>query len=200
MKKLAFCFWLFLQYPETYFIHNAYKVSPTKSILHKLSTSVHNDKNRNNTNKFKIEERRRQVASLLAQSMTETEIAQKLNVDQSTISRDIKALKQMSQQFVFDLAKSDLAYYYKQCINGIEEVRRKAWEILRENEQSLTPKDKLLALKLIKECDEGKFALFKDGPSIMNVKSLEERLSKIESGQTNNQYQALWKIIRAISW
>jgi DNA-binding transcriptional ArsR family regulator len=138
---------------------------------------------------FKIEERRRKVASMLAQSMTETEIGEKLDVDQSTISRDVKALKEMSQQFVFDLAKSDLAYYYKQCINGIEEVRRKAWELLRgddEEEQQpllMTPKDKLLALKLIKECDEGKFALFKDGPSIMNVKSLEERLSKIESGQ-----------------
>jgi hypothetical protein len=35
----------------------------------------------------------------------------------------------MSQQFVFDLAKSDLAYYYKQCINGIEEVRRKTWKL-----------------------------------------------------------------------
>ena len=123
---------------------------------------------------------------MLAQSMTETEIAGQLQVDQSTISRDIKALKEMSQQFVFDLAKSDLAYYYKQCINGIEEVRRKTWEMLRDNEP-LTPKDKLLALRLIKECDEGKFALFKDGPSIMNVKSLEERLSKIESGQINNQ-------------
>ncbi len=134
-------------------------------------------------NHFKIEERRRKVASMLAQSMTETEIAEQVNVDQSTISRDVKVLKELSQQFVFDLAKSDLAYYYKQCINGIEEVRRKTWELLRENEQPLTPKDKLLALKLIKECDEDKFALFKDGPSIMNVKSLEERLSKIESGQ-----------------
>ena len=44
----------------------------------------------NSINKFKIEERRRQIASLLAQSITETEIAKKLNVDQSTISRDIK--------------------------------------------------------------------------------------------------------------
>jgi transcriptional antiterminator len=56
--------------------------------------------------------------------MTGTEIAEQLYVDQSTISRDVKALKEMSQQFVFDLAKSDLAYYYKACINGIEEVRR----------------------------------------------------------------------------
>jgi IS30 family transposase len=143
-------------------------------------------------NKFKIEERRRQVASLLAQSMTESEIAQKLNADQSTISRDIKALKQMSQQFVFDLAKSDLAYHYQQCINGIEEVRRKAWELIRddnkeEQHQSLILKDKLLVLKLIKECEEGKFALFKDGPSILNVKSLEERIYQIEIRQVNQR-------------
>jgi IS30 family transposase len=147
-------------------------------------------------NKFKIEERRRQVASLLAQSVTESEIAKKLSVDQSTISRDIKALKQMSQQFVFDLAKSDLAYQYQQCINGIEEVRRKAWELLRDDEEeegeegekqqcSLTLRDKLSILKLIKECEEGKFALFKDGPSILNVKSLEERIFQIEIRQVN---------------
>ena len=37
--------------------------------------------------------------------MTETELAQELKVDQSTISRDIKMLKELSQRFVFDLAK-----------------------------------------------------------------------------------------------
>jgi Ca2+-binding RTX toxin-like protein len=39
----------------------------------------------------KIEERRRKVASMLAQSMTETEISEQLIVDQSTISRDVIA-------------------------------------------------------------------------------------------------------------
>jgi IS30 family transposase len=80
-------------------------------------------------NTFKIEDRKRQVASLIAQSMTETEIAEQLNVNQSTISRDVKALKEMSQQFVFNLAKSDLAYYYRQCIDGIEEAKKEAWAI-----------------------------------------------------------------------
>src|SRR5438094_8333518 len=92
--------------------------------MHKISLSAHN---------LKIDERRRKVSSLLAQSMTENEIAQELGVDQSTISRDIKALKELSQQFVFDLAKSDLAFYYKQCIDGIEEVKKKSWEMLRNN-------------------------------------------------------------------
>jgi IS30 family transposase len=87
-----------------------------KRNVYKMSVDLHS---------FKIEERRRKVASLLAQSMTESEIAEKLNVDQSTICRDVKVLKELSQQFVYDLAKSDLAYYYKQCIDGIEKQKEK---------------------------------------------------------------------------
>jgi DNA-binding transcriptional ArsR family regulator len=109
------------------------------------------------TKKFQLEERRRQVASMLAQSMTETEIAFELKVDQSTISRDIEVLKKLSQQFVYDLAKSDLAYCYKQCLDGIEEVKRRGWDIFN-GINNLTTRDKLLALKLIMECNEAKFA------------------------------------------
>lgn len=135
--------------------------------------------------KFKIEDRRRRIASLLAQSMTETEIAEELKVDQSTISRDIKALKKLSQQFVYGLAKSDLAYCYKQCIDGIEEVKRRGWDIFNGINNNLTTRDKLLALKLIIECNEAKFALFKEGPTIMQVKSMEERLTNIETREIN---------------
>jgi transcriptional antiterminator len=140
----------------------------------------------NNNNKFKIEERRKEVASMSAQSMTETEIAEKLNVDQSTISRDVKALKEMSQQFVFDLAKSDLSYYYKQSIDGIEEAKEEAWRIHKDNNTSF--REKLAALKLIIEGNEARFKLLSEGPSVLAMKSLEDRLNKIESleaGQVN---------------
>jgi IS30 family transposase len=143
----------------------------TKEKLHKMNYSVHN---------FKIEERRRKVASLLAQSMTESEIAQELNVDQSTISRDIKALKELSRQFVYDLAKSDLAYYYKQSIDGIE-AKREAWKIYHHNNNNeVSIKEKLAALKLIVESNEARFKLLSEGPSVLAIKSLEERLNKIE--------------------
>ena len=69
---------------------------------------------------FKIHERRGKVASLVSKSLTQMEIARRLGVDQSTISGDIKALKEMSRQFVFDLVKSDLAFYYDQCLTGIQ--------------------------------------------------------------------------------
>jgi DNA-binding NarL/FixJ family response regulator len=63
---------------------------------------------------YHIEERKKEVAQMLAQDHTETEIAQLLQVHVSTISRDVKVLKELSQRFVFDLAKGDLTYYYKQ--------------------------------------------------------------------------------------
>jgi DNA-binding transcriptional ArsR family regulator len=138
--------------------------------MHKISLSAH---------KFKVEERRRKISSLLAQSMSETKIAQELNVDQSTISRDIRVLKQLSQQFVFDLAKSDLAYYYKQSIDGIDEARKELWKIY--NNGKLTVKEKVLTLKIIIQSNESKFKLLAEGPSVLAVKSLEERLNKIES-------------------
>ena len=125
---------------------------------------------------------------MLAQSMTEQEIADKLEVDRSTTSRDIKVLKQMSQQFVYDLAHSDLAYYYKQCLNGIEEAKRKAWLIFNHLTESSGPgavKNSLLALRLTVDCNEAQFSLFKEGPAIRQIKKLEERLARIEAREIN---------------
>jgi hypothetical protein len=96
---------------------------------------------------FKIEERRKQVASLLAQSLTERQIAQVLKTSQPTVNRDIQALKEASQQFVYDLAKSDLSYYYKQSIDGIEEALKQAWILYRSTTNNIETKDRLNALK-----------------------------------------------------
>jgi Holliday junction resolvase RusA-like endonuclease len=156
--------------------------SNNRGEMQKLSAQLQNKKKEKK--QFLIQERRRKVTSLLAQARTETEIATVLQVHVSTISRDVSYLRKQSQQFVYDLAKSDLAFYYKQCLDGIEEVRKKSWEIYnedRQNDSLKNAKDKLLCLKLIKECNEAKFALLKDGPSIINLTSLEERISKIES-------------------
>jgi hypothetical protein len=110
--------------------------------------------------------------------VTETQIAQELQVDQSTISRDVKALKEMSQCFVYDLAKSDLAYYYKQSIDGIEESKKELWKIFHDD--MVPVKEKLLALKIIIQSNEARFKLLSEGPSVLAIKSLEDRLSKIE--------------------
>jgi hypothetical protein len=115
--------------------------------------------------------------------MSQVEMGQALGVDQSTISDDIKALKALSQRFIYDLAKSDLAYFYKQSIDGIEEAKAQAWDIYSKSED-LSVKDKLAALKLIIDANVEKFKLIYDGPAVLAMKSLEERLLRIETTQT----------------
>lgn|SRR5215216_1783041 len=142
-----------------------------------------------NNSRFLIEDRRRQVASLLARSMTETEIAEELTkrgtpTSQGTVSTDIKALKVASQRFIFDLARSDIAFYYKQKLQSLDEAKREAWKIY--NNESTMTKDKLLALKLIIMSDETAFKLLNEGPGILSMQVMENRLSRIEQEEANN--------------
>lgn len=60
----------------------------------------------NNSDIITRETRRKHVAEYLQQNMSELEIAQLLKVNQSTISRDIKALEEQATQFVYSLAKN----------------------------------------------------------------------------------------------
>ncbi|GEM_PF-1946911 len=93
---------------------------------------VSSDK-RKTAKKYEIEYRQRQVAIMAAQGMTEIEIAAKVGVDNTTISKDIKALKLISQQFIYDITKSDFTFYYKQNLELVKLVLRKQWEIIEKD-------------------------------------------------------------------
>lgn len=139
--------------------------------------------------KDEIEDRRGEIRSMLAQSMTQQEVADALNVDRTTISKDIKALKEESQQFVYDLAKSDLAFYYMQCLDTIQEAERIIWETYRNRKQFSAPerKERYHIAKIIISAAQARFPIFKDGPIIMTLKALEDRLANIEFNRKENQ-------------
>jgi IS30 family transposase len=153
-----------------------------------MSVSTHTDYNSNNNNyrkrqisnrssRLKLDQRRRQVASLVAQSRTEKEIAQMLGVDQSTVSRDIQALREESICFVRDLAKSDLAFQYHQSIRGVDEVKRRLWDLIL-SEQSTT-REKIMAYRLIMVAEETRFRLLEKGPIVMGIQTAEQKLKRI---------------------
>ena len=132
-----------------------------------------------NTPKYAVEERRRELASLLARCKTEVECAQELGVSQSTISTDIKALKEQSQQFIFDLAKSDLAFFYKQELESISAAKRVAWDICDDSHSST--KERLLAAKVIISASEAVSKLLEQGPAILSLKALEQKVDELET-------------------
>jgi hypothetical protein len=88
---------------------------------------------------YQIEERRRQVGIMIAQGMSEVDVSAKLGVDNTTISKDVKALKLISKQFIYDITKSDFTYYYKQCLELVKLVLRRQMEIV--NKDTITKED-----------------------------------------------------------
>jgi hypothetical protein len=106
------------------------------------------------------------------------EIAKSLNVDPATVSRDIAYLAAQSQNYLNDLAKSTLPFMYQTSIEGIRSVMKECWNIYETTDNNF---QKLAALKLAKECHEAVFKLVDEGPSIMYLKQLQEKLIQIEN-------------------
>ena len=113
--------------------------------------------------------------------MKRYEIAKELRVDSSTVSRDIKYLTAQSQNYLNNLARETLPLMYQTSIEGIRDVIKESWSIYQSNDKSINMYQKIGALKLIKECHESVFHLLDEGPSIMYVKQLQEKIVQIES-------------------
>jgi hypothetical protein len=103
-----------------------------------------------------------------------------------------KNITSPSPQVVSPLAKEALPFMYQTSIEGIRNILKECWRIytIESNYDDSKNKDitwfhKLAALKLAKECNEALFKLTAEGPSVMQVKLLEERLEKIETRQIN---------------
>src|SRR6476619_2375290 len=120
-----------------------------------------------------IAERRQRLWTLLTRGMKAYEIAKELNTDHSTVSRDIKFLTAQSQNYLNDLAKETLPFMYQTSIEGIRSIMKECWNIYESTENNF---QKLAALKLAKECHEAVFKLVDEGPSVMYLKQLQEKL------------------------
>jgi IS30 family transposase len=131
-----------------------------------------------------INERRQKLWTLITRGLKTHEISKELNIDQSTISRDIKYLTEQSRNYLNDLAKETLPFMYQISIEGIRDIIKQCWIIYQSDDNSqVNMYQKLAALKLIKECHEAVFRLVDSGPSVMYLKQLQERLVLIENRQ-----------------
>ena len=112
------------------------------------------------------------------------EIAKELNVSPPTVARDIKFLTAESQNYLNDLAKETLPFMYQISIEGIRDIIRECWAIYQsENTRDVNMYQRISALKLAKECNEAIFKLIEEGPSVMYLKQLQEKLAQVESMQ-----------------
>ncbi len=90
-----------------------------------------------------------------------------------------------SQNYLNDLARETMPFMYQLSIEGIRDIIRECWAIYQrdENDETINMYQRLTALKLAKECNEAIFKLLEEGPSVMYLKQLQEKLAQVESMQ-----------------
>jgi LPS O-antigen subunit length determinant protein (WzzB/FepE family) len=88
------------------------------------------------------------IAELLAQGYTnQLEIAQKLNVSEPTVSRDIQFLNRQAQENLKFHVERRIPFEIEKCYIGLNLVLRKAFEIT--NQENAKMSEKVAALQVI---------------------------------------------------
>ena len=115
------------------------------------------------------ENRLSKIISLYSKGLTQAEIAQDLDVDQSTVSRDLQFIKQEAKKKIETYLNEDILFEYLRYIAGSNEVTRKLWEMVQD--ERIATKDKMHALSLLTQSYNKRLEMLIGGPeSYMNAK------------------------------
>ena len=87
------------------------------------------------------------VLSLHSKGLTQYEIAQRLRLNQSTISRDLQVLKQEARRNLEKHLVNDIPFEFLKILKGLDEIIKTTWETIETKE--ITCKEKYHLLSLI---------------------------------------------------
>jgi predicted transcriptional regulator len=99
--------------------------------------------------KTQVDWRRRQVFELSSKGQSQVEIAKTLQINESTISRDLDYLKQQSKENIRKYINERLPEEYEKCLVGLTAILREAW---KTSQQAEDRREKIQALSLAKDC------------------------------------------------
>ena len=144
-----------------------------------------------------IEWRRTKVLELASEGYNQTEICQKLQLDKSTVNRDIQFLRQQAQENLQKHIHKVVPEEYQKCMVG---MKRNLKHVLEIGEAATDPKVKLEARRIANDCyrfilemstnagivsDALKFVTQSER-KINTLKKLDERIESIEEETTTS--------------
>lgn len=126
-----------------------------------------------------IEWRKDQVIRLSSKGHNAYEISKILDVDVTTIYRDIKFLREQAKDNIRTYLNEILPHEFEKAVKALEEVQKEAWEISSAAEDK---KLKLQALALAKDATVQKVDLLTNTETIDNAISFVKDAQKKSAG------------------
>jgi IS30 family transposase len=112
-----------------------------------------------------VDWRRNKVQQLLVRGYSQWDVAEELQIDQSTVSRDVQYLRHQAQANLQKHIQQKLPEEYQCCLTGMNQVLKLSWQIANNTKQNgqdhndnintIAPGDdrtRLQALSLINDC------------------------------------------------
>jgi predicted transcriptional regulator len=156
-----------------------------------------------------VDWRRNKVQQLLVRGYSQWDVAEELQIDQSTVSRDIQYLRQQAQENLHKHIQQKLPEEYQHCLSGMNQVLKLSWQIANnitsrqygqdhnDNIDSLTTGDvrtRLQALSLINDCYKYIMDLTTNGVVITDaikfVQTNKEKLTAMSSKEDNGSKES----------
>lgn len=161
-------------------MHKTHKTQPNLSESEKAKLNSENSSNQTNkeltTNLLQPtvldvekENRLAKIILLCSKGLPQSEIAKKLGVDQSIVSRDLQFIKQQAKREMEKYLNEGMLFEYLRYIAVSDEVSRKLWEIIES--QDITTKDRKNALSLLMQANNKRLEILTSGAeAYMNAK------------------------------
>ena len=141
------------------------------------------------------ENRQAKILALHSKGLTQSEIAGKLGVDQSTVSRDLNHIKKESRNYIEKYVAETVPFEFNSCLTGLGQIIKKLWDIIEEDDGkdgTTTSKDRMAAITLLMKCYRTRLDILIGGPeSKMNAKTYISHIKQKEELENDPFYQAL---------
>ncbi len=98
---------------------------------------------------------------MYSKGYTQSEIAERVGVDQLTVSRDLQFIKQEAKKKIEKYLNEDILFEYLRYMAGSNEVTRHLWELVQNEENA---KDKVNALLLLMQRYNKRLEMLIGGP------------------------------------
>jgi transcriptional regulator len=160
--------------------------------LHKLNVSMHKSsllkKSERDLEGSDIEHQDRlvKVLTLHSKGFSQSEMAKKLNVNQSTVSRDLDEIRRKARKTLDLYMKEEIPNELQIYISGLNEITKNLWEIVEDKQNSkITTRDRIYVLSLLMQSYSKRMEMLIGGPeSELNATKHMKSIRDLESNQT----------------
>ena len=139
------------------------------------------------------QERQARVLTMHSKGYSQSEIANLLNTNQSTVSRDLDEIRNKARKTLDLYIREEIPNEFQIYISGLNEIIKSLWKIVEdEKNYNITTRDKTYVLSLLMQCYTKRIEMLIGGPeSKLNATAHMRTIKNQEADENNPLLQSL---------